>query len=568
LETQKNKRSARMGERDHEIVPGLDIIDELYPLSGEEALQKILEQENPGRLVRRLPSGDFFWLVKKVGDNDCLPLLELATEDQRQYLLDLEIWKRDHLDMEQVFQWLVRLYQADPGRFAAWLFGKGRVLAYSYFVRTIQVEIREDDDAADPEEGSISLDGIHYVRVLDRANSEIIQDMLLRIGKEDPEEYRNLLFELAGILPSDIEENMYRLRSVRLAEHGFIPFEEALSVYAPLDPETLSTGSPPRPPLPVHHKELNDLMPVSPLYHVEGKNLLTEAVREITDDIFRDRIRMEFAGLCNQIASADLIPANELETLINTCQKTAGYLNLILEKLCGESIDMAQEILKNNPLVAIFRAGFGLILGLRWEAERWLKESWFRGHGLDFSFWGDVWGGTLKGILAKKPLLYAGFGKGEEYGHFEKLSELNDCRIILRQIMVLDRLLGRLTGIYSLKKKDFQTPDATFHPLLFNLWARQLLNLDLSFSRISPEEAREFFGLIRGDREMPPYGMSPFEEDFIKDFLAYTSGFDKGDVTTIQETLPIIWQEFKEEYEWVSGPDMDGRFTKFIRIMT
>ena len=127
METQKNKRSARMGEQNHEIVPGRDVINELYPLSGEEALQKILEQENPGRLVRRLPSGDFFWLVKKVGDNDCLPLLELATEDQRQYLLDLEIWKKDHLDMEQVFQWLVRLYQADPGRFAAWLFGKARV---------------------------------------------------------------------------------------------------------------------------------------------------------------------------------------------------------------------------------------------------------------------------------------------------------------------------------------------------------------------------------------------------------------------------------------------------------
>jgi len=66
------------------------IIQELLTLSGTRILEKIFEQDNPQKWVRHIPQEDFFWLVKKVGDDDCSPLLKMASDDQRQYLLDLE----------------------------------------------------------------------------------------------------------------------------------------------------------------------------------------------------------------------------------------------------------------------------------------------------------------------------------------------------------------------------------------------------------------------------------------------------------------------------------------------
>ncbi|MCP4666778.1 MAG: hypothetical protein GY849_10465, partial [Deltaproteobacteria bacterium] len=83
----------------HRSVAAYDsgILKALYTLSGRDVLNRILDMDRPQKLIRELPAQDFFWLVKKVGDNDCLPLLEMASEDQWQYLLDLEIWKGDRL---------------------------------------------------------------------------------------------------------------------------------------------------------------------------------------------------------------------------------------------------------------------------------------------------------------------------------------------------------------------------------------------------------------------------------------------------------------------------------------
>jgi hypothetical protein len=258
--------------------------------------------------------------------------------------------------------------------------------------------------------------------------------------------------------------------------------------------------------------------------------------------------------------------SNELEVLIKTCRKAAGCVNLALERLCGTDIAVVERLLKSTCLLSVFRVGFGLVLKLRWETERWLKESWFYGHGLDFSFWGDDWGETLVGLMEQKPRFYVGLERGEEYKDFESLSELNDCRTLMHRAMVLDKLLERLTDLYPLDKRILPDSQLTFHPLLFNLWARQLLRLEPGFSHISFEQAKEFFGHLRAGARKRPYKMRGFEEIFVRNFMAYTGDFEPEGKATLQDTLCLIWQEFRKEYEWVSMEDLDIRFAKFIWI--
>ena len=58
--------------------------------------------------------------------------------------------------------------------------------------------------------------------------------------------YRTLMSGLASVIQSEMEEGMYRMRNRRLAENGFLPFEEAISIYSPLSPEQLNReGKPP-----------------------------------------------------------------------------------------------------------------------------------------------------------------------------------------------------------------------------------------------------------------------------------------------------------------------------------
>ncbi|MEE9612237.1 MAG: DUF6178 family protein [Desulfatiglandales bacterium] len=547
-----------------------DLIKNLYSLSRKEILGCILKHENPRKVVQELPHQDFFWLVKKIGEDDCLPLLEFASIDQWQYLLDLEIWRKDRLYLERTSLWLNRLLQADPGKLVKWLYCEGRGLAYYYLFRSIKVEKKGEDEVYDLQHEFFSHDGVFFIKIINSKHRDTIEHLLRRMASEDMGQYQGFLLEFKDILPSEVEEEMYRLRNIRVAENGFLPFEEAISVYAPINLEALSNES--RPGLfdVVLDEEIRAMVPVAPLFHAGAKNLLTECTSRMADPILLDRIRLEFAGLCNQILSADGLLVDEpevLEVLIRTSRKAAGYLNLALEKMYGDDISSAEQLFRGHPLFSIFRAGFGLVLKLKWEAESWLKSSWFYRKGLEAQFWGKHWGETLAGLLYKKPLLYVEAQDGEGYKDFERLSELDDCRMILHRLMALDRLLKQLADLYQMDERPTQSEELTFHTPLFNLWARRLLKLEPCFSGISLRQAKDFFRQIRAGIEKPPYLMPGFEKIFVENFLDHASDFEPELKSILKDTLAHIWEEFHQEHEWVSAKDLDQRYSKFVSIM-
>ena len=548
-------------------VPQQSILTKFYPLSGKEVLNQILAHDHPRRLIQKLPVEDFFWLAKKVGDDDCLPLLELASEDQWQYLLDLELWSKDSLHMEQATRWLGRLQLADHERLARWLINENQNLAYFFLFKNIQVEIKNEDEVYDLDQGFFTFDGVYFVRVLDKTKRDDIRNLLQAIAHENLNRYHALLLGLTGVLPAETEEEMYRLKNVRLAEHGFLPFEEALSIYSRLDPEAVRIGRTSKEPENSSPDEPErGLSPVSPLCHISNEGLLAVTISRVTDSILLDRIALEFAGLCNQIHSADGLMTNDLEILVKTCRKASGFLNMALERVCGKDLFSAEEVLRHNSLISLFKVGFGLALELKWEVEVWLKKSWFNGQGLGFDFWGDWWGGVLSGLTEKKPCLYVGLEKGEEYRDFEKLSELDECHELMQRVMALDKLFGRLAGKYGFHKEEAQGSGLTFYQFLFNLWARHLLRLVPCFSGISCMEAKAFFDLLRADEKKPPYRMKGFEEEFIAYYMAYAYDFEPEHVSTLKNTLSLVWNEFQEEHELMTTIDPGVKYLRFVLI--
>jgi hypothetical protein len=567
LDTSENEKT--LDTRDQESLLRLQraLLPTLHSLSGREILDQIMDKDNPRQLVQHLSNQDFFWLIKRIGEEDCLPLLELASEDQWQYLLDLELWRRDRLNLEQSSRWLARLQEADSRRLVRWLYGEGQILAYYHLFKSIQVEIREHDAVYDIRQGFFTVDGVYYVRVLDKEHRETTESILRTMAEEDAERYQALLLGLVGVLPADVEEEMYRLRNVRLGEHGFLPYEEAMSIYSPLKAKALTLEEQNEKVNAFFDEQTRALAPISPLYHAGGQNLLTEVAEKTSDVLFLDRIRLEFAGVCNQILSADGISVNEFDALVKVCRKAAGYLSVALESVCGTDVSLAEKIMRGNYLASIFRVGFGLALELKWEAERWLKDSWFYNRGMDFTFWGDDWGETLAGILSRKPSLYTGLRDGEEYKDFEKLSELKTCRQLLHRLKLLDKVFEQLVEHYPLEERVIQNPRLTFHTLLFNIWARKILKMQPSFSGVSLEEAKKFFRLLRTGEKNPPFRMSGFKESFIRDFMSFFDYLDQKDKVMLKNILSVIWREFREEYERVSVDELDERFMKFLWIM-
>ncbi len=528
-------------------------------------MDRILAHDNPRHLVQQIPAQDFYWLVKKVGDDDCIPLLRMASDVQKQHLLDLEMWEGDRPNPVTLSLWFARLHLADPRGLIQWFRTHGESLAYYYFFKKIRVEIRNDEETQDLE-GKFTLDGTFYVSTPDTDEREIIEGILRSLAAEDFEQYQRFLATLGGVIPAEMEEDLYRMRNVRLAEHGFLPAEEAMAVYSRFTPDKLALDEPAASVEEFSYKKIRELVAVSPLLHVQGDNLLTRAFSEIEDPYEVDRIRLEFAGLCNQIIAADGMGVNDLDALIRTCKKAAAHMNLALEKVCGSSVSMAQGILNKNNLISLFRVGFGLVLDFKWEAERWVKESWFFAQGLEISFWGEAWGNRLKGILKKKPFFYQEVGGEGAYTSFEHISEIETCRTCLNQLKVLDQLFAGLTRMYPPDTGTVGSVPRHFRHVLFNLWARQILNLSPGFSGLKKDQAVLFFPRLRRGEEGPPYEMSVFKDVFINDFVACAAHLIEGSRTDLKEVLQLIWKEFVAEYAYVDTNDLDERYGKYIEI--
>lgn len=543
---------------------GAEAAKEILSQSGSVALSRILALKNPDAFVRSMARVDLYWLVKAIGEEDALPILQMASSEQWEFLLDLELWKKDRLDLRQAGAWMDRLLQADPDRLVRWLFKEGEYFTYYFLSKNLQVEFKTKDDMIDVEEGFITLDGIHYLKFLDPEHEEVLRNLLQHLASKDYLRYQVILMGLSGVAPAEVEEEMYRRRNVRLAEDGFLPYEEAISVYAALKKDLLKAAPSVAPAGLVASQEDGVQAPLIPILHVSEKHLMVEATSRSGDLLLLNRITLEFAGLCSQVFSAEGPSGNTPEALVQTVRRAAGYVNVGLERWCGRDLALCEKVLRDNPLIDLFRSGFSLALELRWETEAWLKTAWFARRGFRPAFWEEEWGATLVGVVQKRPVLFDRSQKQEPYRGFETLEEIAACRKAMGRLRVLDRLLEMLAEQHPLEEKWAKDPLFSFHSLIFNFWARKQLKAQPGFAPLSLDQVRDLFRLLRSGSQKPPYGMPGFKEVFVKDFISLSRDVQGADRDLLEETLGILWDKFADEYALVGTADLDGRFLRFI----
>ncbi|HQO14975.1 MAG TPA: DUF6178 family protein, partial [Smithellaceae bacterium] len=505
---------------------------------------------------------DFFWLIKRIGADDALAVLQKASTEQWQYLLDLEIWAKDVLDAQKTMAWIDRLRRADAARLAAWAFEEQSALVSLALLRKTEIIFKEEEDEWDVPPGYFTLDGSFYIKTWDSSEAQLVEDFLRVLAGTDYSSYRALLLQLTSVLPAEIEEELYRMRSGRLAEQGFAPFEEALEVYAPLDVNALQTEAKPLLPGALVEAEKKNLVPSASLSGIKNFELLNDAMGMITDPLEADRVRLEFAALCNKLIAADAFSCiDDYENLLRVGGQAAGYLHIVTEMLCGGKPREAAQLLRDHSLATIFRVGFGFALKLQWRARRWLGQNWSAQIGKGPDFWGTPWSDALAGLLFPRPLYFERSRPDREYRHFESVEELRETEALLDQAEALDRMLARLEASASATNNCEK-----FYPLLFNRWARHLLDLEPSFAPLSRAQAIEFFSILRRGETSVPYTMERYRGVFLNEFLQGAAGLDAKTTLSLRAALNEIWQAFCREYENIRSADLDARWSPYLLI--
>lgn len=551
------KRSQSKQGRTRGLVPL-----ELFRAQGNELSRLLLKYPETREAVRNLSKQDYFWLIKKA-DQDNLSLLTLGSETQWRYLLDIDLWNRDRIDLDRLTLWMERFGNADPERFVEWLFLDGLSLTCLYCSEKLDIlTLTPDDEDVEIPDGFFTFDGVVYLHPRDEKSDDALQVILETMARMDIHRFNWIIMSLGGLIPAETEEELYRTRNARLADEGFLPFEEALELYVPLDPASLENWN----DLTVIDMTDDDQEPAAapglPLAQAGPAPLFMAAVDRVADGAVLDRLRFEFAGLCNQVLSAEGTVGRELDELMSAAEKTGGYINLAVETIAGNSPAGAEKTILSHPLQSLFRVGFGLVTKVAHETQAWLRNSWFQQEGLPLSFWGEDDEKLMQGLLPRRPRYYAGSGG---YRDFAGLQDLESCRSVRERLALMDDLTCRLDQLHPIDRNLLHSPGMSIQPLLITFFARKLTGTAGDRYGISLDEAREFLDLIRGGESGPPYVMSRHEERFVAEFENLALN-ETGGKPVLRDALAAVWKEFREEYKHVESTDLKERYAKYFII--
>jgi hypothetical protein len=551
----------------------------ILAMTPEKALDAIADHPYPVTLVQSMAEEDLYFLVHHIGPDDALPVLALASNPQWEFLTDMEGWQGDRMDPYSMTQWLHRLLKADPDRFTHWITGEKKEDFAFYLFRNIMVHIREyDQDPGEIGDDFFSEDGVHYVRLnpypeekkpLQEERDQFLTDMLRRISVFDFTTHRNLLLESTTLIPAEGEEELNRLRNVRLAEKGLIPLEEAVGVYQPLKVSDLAARR--RKPGQFTGRIVDTYpLPIEPHRQTDETDLFAQTLGRIHDRAVLQQLQAEFAGLCNQVIAADQRKIRERETLEDVVRKVTGYISIGLERIEAED-DASKpyasaDRLQSHFLADIFRVGYGCALNLKWRAEKWRRTAWFTGNGLPLGFWGESWMGVLGGLLIKKPLFYNDQGPGPLYREFRTMADIIHTETALSSIIAFDDLLGLM---------DIEPDPAgghsflTYQNLILTLWANHHLNLPATGKGPAPIPVGQFRRFFQELWTAGPEGqrISDTMRELFLGWLAQRSGLATFEITDrMVSALEQLFESVEQELGAVQSRDLDPRFIQMFLL--
>ena len=567
----------------------LDKIRELHrqrkqvmTLAPEKALDQILDAENSVALVHAFSEQDFHLLVHDIGPEDALPLLSLASDKQWEYIVDTEVWDRDRLDLAAISRWFDLLHRSDPIRMLRWIVQHRLELLEYYLFRNIEVRLREHDQ--DPSEFGkewFSVDNHFYLRIIgdlslqtadakkiekDR-HRRFLEKLIQSLAAADHIAYQKILLEAVHIIPAESEEEAYRQRSVRMAEKGFLPFEEAVGVYQPLFSEDLPGMIRER-----HHRPLGETRLSTTLYPAQLLTADTSFKRALTQaesSVDIERIQSEFAALCNRLVAAECRKVKSRDDLQQIVRKACGYLSIGLHAL-SEKVEsaaakeaVAAELIQRHLLEDIFRVGYARALQLKWKAQQWLQRAWFASRGLSLTFWGEAWLGVLGGVLLKKPLYFDNYKTGTLYRDFETSAEIEESDAVLREIIAVDDLLSQsASDPQSVLSYRF----LTYKNFLLTLWARENLGLSSPLSPLDLDNFKVFYQQLWTQEERPAKIRQSMRESFLR-WLAVLADLTEAQISErLAGTLETLFLELEDEYGHVAAKDLDPRFIQHFLI--
>jgi len=407
----------------------------------------ILARDSAG-LTRALPADEFAATVLEVGPEDAGALIELCSDEQLTYLLDLTGWWRESFDPARYQVWLPLIMEAGSDRLKRWLASTDlEVLALllGSWIRVSKFLPSQEQQEPPDDLPEFTLDGLYFIEFINPKTKGFVAQILVLIKSEQPQLYTAALETVLWEGLTELDEYATRWRNGRMADHGFPSRLEALELWA--EPTPGEAGWEDLPPKAAQSHEptspradrLSGLLPDSEFLPVVAGELGGEAA---------DMLRAEIAYIAScGVAALEADPASP-EEVARAAKESLGLANLGLGVLSRGDEAKAREIVARLGLAALARQGAAAIRGLNqraWQltSEGWLSKTPSGLHLLEPPL--DRW---LAGLLYPRPRCWdPGLGHDREYRAFLSLADVEAADDALDQAEFWGVLLVELMGL-------------------------------------------------------------------------------------------------------------------------
>uniref|UniRef100_C6E0I8 Uncharacterized protein n=1 Tax=Geobacter sp. (strain M21) TaxID=443144 RepID=C6E0I8_GEOSM len=407
--------AARLSQGDFQALPLDKKGKYLKTAPAREKMELIIADPDAKRVAATLEPQEFFWLVKEVGETDALELLQVASADQCVFILDMEAWEGWTFSEEQVHHWLEKFMEGGEPRVHELLKHLDFDLLQLFLSREIEVGGGIGDQSNDQErlaEYDHTFDGVFMINFKNPKHSQLVGTFLSMLIKLDNSLYTALMEGAKGEVDLELEEQCQRFRTGRLQDLGFPPLDEALSIYARVNPEHF------------HLEGGKELSPAGeggqlvPVGADEGTFFSRALALAATPTLYQ-----ELNYLVNSALVAEGNAFHEPETMLAILHRVSGYLNIALERLAPADEQRAADILVSEELKRLFQLGYSIVLQLKFSAR-------------DVETADYASGKLLAGLKTKRPRFYRGLDPDgvDGYREFRDLSDVQRVADLLAQL--------------------------------------------------------------------------------------------------------------------------------------
>lgn len=379
------------------IVPHAVVEKPQRPAPSAADLQAVVDEPlrlddlgTPADTVVALPLQSFVQVARGLRDEARLDLLLAhATPDQLTSLLDLDAWEKDRLHFTRARQWLLAIAQMytaadrNRGALADLMYRMDpEMWTVTLLPHTVVIDLDPDDEGSrDEAHESLSHlrtwdspDGFFVVGVSDDEFGQMAIATIDLVYRDDLSEGRKLLLSIQSAIGSQIEEDLLSWRSGRLADLGFVSWEEAMKLFRPYDHKTAAT----EPRRDFRYLDDPDGALTLPPWNRPG--LLKRVMDRLSDAEHGLRSR-EFLLLVNEVMAAQRFVPGDQALQERAIGQTQATISLGLELLLSAATEhpdperFLADRVEAIGLRDVFRVGYGALDRIRKAAATLEKTS-------------------------------------------------------------------------------------------------------------------------------------------------------------------------------------------------